>query len=364
MISVADSLAVLEPHLPTALLSPRGRDDIRAIAEHMPATLCACFGFEVVLGDPRARADFAMQVMTRHGWGALAQLGDGSAGPGGLGHAGAWDRIRRLARWWCEDGSSLAAVAPGTWLEFDVDPRSPLHRLPAVFLGVDPRAGAEGRLPLPLQQGVELVAGASLSPAGETAVARCLGELPDDARLLQIGTMLSRRQVPVRLCLSGVRPEALDGYLRRVGLGAASGALDDLAADLPGVRLAVDVDIVDGILPRVGLELSLDANRELDGRPEPRWADVLDRLVARGLCTVAKRDGVLAWAGADDAQFAHTAHRTRVYRGLSHVKLALGADGERAAKAYIGILPDRLTMLFADTAIDEPPATPAIRSGV
>ena len=49
------------------------------------------------------------------------------------------------------------------------------------------------------------------------------------------------------------------------------------------------------MLPRVGMEGSFSRLP----RREPRWRELLDRLVARGLCPPEKRDALLAWPGYD-----------------------------------------------------------------
>jgi hypothetical protein len=120
--------------------------------------------------------------------------------------------------------------------------------------------------------------------------------------------------------------------------------------------LTLDLDVADRIMPRIGIELSLPQSRELDGLPEERWRGFLDHLAGAGLCTGARRRGVLAWAGCSREQFRHRAQSTLVFRGLSHVKLEGDRSERLSAKAYIGFLPDRLTLLFADDDIGLEPA--------
>jgi hypothetical protein len=348
--TVADSLDVIAPYLPPALLSTGARRDIWRVARRLPAQLSECLGFELPLGDRRARGDFAVQVSTPRGRRLLGDAGRTPEFPTVAGDEWAWARIRRFARTWCDDDSPLARHVTSAWLEFDVDSAGGRHRIPSIFMRVTSvRADEVLRC---VADSIELLGGAPLPGASRDALARCVDALPARAELHQVGTMLSRRFVPLRLCVAGLGTERMPGFLADVGLARAGERAREIGETLLDDTgdVMLQLDVVDGLRPGFGVEYSVTANRELDGRPETRWAAFLDRLVARGLCTPTKRRGILAWAGASREQFTHQPCPTRVYRGLSHVKLDCSTDGPPVPKAYIGFIPDRLTLLFAGTA--------------
>ena len=349
MYTVADSLASISPSLPTGLVGPESLAGIERIAGGLPAGLCECFGFEVRIGEVQARTDFALQVSTPAAWRLLAELSASS--PVAHGPAvSAWERITALGAAWCESGRRLPEVIPAAWLEFDIEPSSPRHGIPAVFLELGPRVDNAAAAQLALAMIPELAA-APISPSGRRAFAACVENLPPDARISQVGTMLSRSIAALRLCVGCLEPSAIPAYLGSLGTPGLPELAERILAVAPvgGERLKVDLDIVDSVLPRVGIEYALPDNRQLDGEQERRWGLLLDRLAEAGLCTRAKRDAVLAWSGTGRVTFPHRSQPVTAFRGISHVKVDADAEGRLGAKAYVGFLPDRLSLMFAAT---------------
>lgn len=339
MSSVADTIRTFAGHVPEPLLSADALADCAAVARDLPAELTHCLGFELPLASADARADFALQVSSPHARRLLT-----GAPWGRTGDSPAWARVRAFAEAWVRPGSAYAAGVASLWLEYDVARGSGAAAVPSVFLTVD-GAGADV-----VAGGLELLAGGPLPDRSAAAVRDCVAALPPGARLFQAGTMLARTPAAVRLCVSGLDPGAIPAYLRASGWPGPTAAVRRLLADLLGDadRVAVHLDVVDGLLPRIGLEAALDGNRELTGGHERRWSLLLDRLVAHGLCRPAKRDGIAAWSGRARVQLPHKPWPTVLYRGLSHTKLTREASGAVTAKGYIGVLPDRLTLLFSD----------------
>ncbi len=103
-------------------------------------------------------------------------------------------------------------------------------------------------------------------------------------------------------------------------------------------RLHLSFDVIEEILPRVGLEGSFPCQP----RREPRWASLFEGLVRRGLCSPAKRDALLAWTGYDTFWTAPDRWPVAALgpggaclRLLSHVKVVCGPDRDPEAKAYL-----------------------------
>lgn len=357
MYTVADSLATLKAEIPTGLVTPGSLAAITQLSRRLPAALCECFGFEVRLGDDQARTDFALQVCTPRGWRLLARASE-LAPFSEIGDAPAtsWKRISTLAAARCAGQRGYESIIANAWLEFDVEPSSPRHGVPAVFLELTAEGGTARRLSS-VFDALEQLAGARMSPEGRRTIAECADNLPAAARISQVGTMLSRDRVPVRLCVCGLTPDGLVDYVRVVGSAALGELAHGLFEAVPpqDAQLTLDLDVIDRVLPRIGIEYALRENRQLDGRPEPRWAQFLSRLRDIELCTPAKCDAVLAWAGADRRRFRHRPQPTLAFRGLSHVKIESAGDGQLVAKAYVGFLPDRLTLLFAADETDPVP---------
>jgi hypothetical protein len=162
--------------------------------------------------------------------------------------------------------------------------------------------------------------------------------------------MLSRRTDKVRLCIDRLAPEALVEFVRRLGDDGLAGAVREAVRVWSGLadELCLNVDVGTELSPRVGLECyflgesSLERARKLGA--------FLDRLVERGLCTPAKRAGVLAYPGvsherSDRALWPELLLRSSSFLGagtlsafardVHHLKLVCHPEGQLEAKAYL-----------------------------
>ena len=180
---------------------------------------------------------------------------------------------------------------------------------------------------------------------------RATGWLPQGAVIFQLGVPVAGPVDAVRLCLSGLRPGDIVGYLRAVGWDHEPAELSQTVTELSARAddLHLDIDVGRTVAGRVGLEAHLRGPK----RPvlDHRWDDLLAWLVDAGLCREEVRRGIAAWAGVSPvrldsasgpaAQLAIprlVAGRAAMcfLRGLHHLKLSYRPDGGWEAKGYLG----------------------------
>lgn len=232
--------------------------------------------------------------------------------------------------------------ALSTWLEFDLE-RAPDGlpepvRCAEVAPGADPVWIVDTLLPA--------LRGMPLEALQRDLALRCLGEIPPPARLLYVFDLSPRGTPAIRLEILGLAPEAAPTFLRRVApsLAPAVAAAAPLLSGAERPHLSFDIG-PQGIAPRAGLEASFVKWPHR----EPRWRELFDRLVGRGLCDPAKREAVLAWPGQESFHAApgrwpaDAAPRGVCVRALSHVKLVARPEDPPEAKVYLlfGWIPDR-----------------------
>jgi hypothetical protein len=167
---------------------------------------------------------------------------------------------------------------------------------------------------------------------------RCLAAIPPPAHPLYLFGLHSRAGCPVRLEIFGLEREEAAAYLGEVAPEAAERAREAAALLAGAERLHLSFDLGEAeILPRVGVEGSFS---RLPGR-EPRWAELFDRLVARGLCAPEKAAAALAWPGYDSLWTAPERWPAAAgpggfcVRALSHVKVVAQPDRPLEAKVYL-----------------------------
>ncbi|HKH45277.1 MAG TPA: hypothetical protein VKM72_11480 [Thermoanaerobaculia bacterium] len=235
--------------------------------------------------------------------------------------------LQQLLQYW-SDGD-LPFVS-SLWLEFD-QARAPSGLSDPVVCaeverGSDPVRTLDAVFP-------------ELDGAQRARTLRCLAEIPPPARLLYLFDLSARGTRALRLEILGLAPDAASAYFQRVAPGLAP-AVADAAPLLAGAErphLSFDVG-PEGIGPRAGLEGSFVKGPHR----EPRWRELFDRLVDRGLCTPEKRDAVFAWPGQETfwsapGRWPAEAAGTRgvCVRALSHVKIVARADRAPEAKVYL-----------------------------
>ncbi|HEY0510330.1 MAG TPA: hypothetical protein VGH73_00400 [Thermoanaerobaculia bacterium] len=307
-----------------SLVAPPALDRILPLARQLPGDALAAL--EARLAPEEGAVDLSLRLTRSPQALELAERF-------GLHH------LRPLLLRWAEEGeaSPVGSLVETLWLEFDLGGPTPAPR-PVVCAGLRGRA-EPGWIAGSLLPGLH---GEPLSGRQRTLVEACCAAIPEKARLLYAFSLGARGAGEVRLEILGLDPQGVREYMEQTAPHAAG----PLAAVLPlfeGVeRLHLSLDIGERISPRVGVEGSF---RRLPHR-EPRWRQLFDLLVARGLCSPEKRDAVFVWPGHDSfwtAPEAWPAGAARLnlfcVRSLSHVKLVCSPGREPEAKVYLLFTP-------------------------
>ena len=341
--SFATALADLRPVLPEAVLAGDGWARLVERAGDVPASAAeTVFGFELRLEDPVPQADFCVNVLPG---GATAEhylrRGEGGEGAAAGTPAAAFAACvrdlevlpdtRALVRW---------DHHVGAMLEYDVVGYGAAGAPPpGVFWRLVERACADG---------AERLAGFLAACAGRTVrqgesaeLGRVLGVLGGFAGASHAGILPGRDIAAFRL-LAHVPAGRLAVLLERLGwpgdIASAAIMAESLKPLAPHLAVAFDVTAA-GLGERLGLELA--HGRDWSGTCYADWRPLIDRLVGEGLAAPAKAAGLGRWCG-----FGRALHRKGVldlYRGISHVKIVVGA-GPVKAKAYLaaGLVRPRL----------------------
>jgi len=308
-LTCADWLSFVRPWLSEALVGRREFENLREVARRLPGNGLAAL--EIRLASGMEAADLSLKVATLRG---LIDTFSSS-------------QLRQLLRLWSAGGlPSIASI----WLEFDLDRAA--GGLPDPVVCAEVQRGAD-----PVQVLDSLFQ--TLDGFQRNQVLRCLGEIPPPARLLYLFDLRARGTEAIRLEILGLAPEAAPAYLARVAphLAPVVAAVAPLVAGAQRPHLSFDIG-PSGIGPRAGLEASFVKWPHR----EPRWRELFDRLVERGLCAPEKRDAVFAWPGqetfwAAPARWPIQRAGTRgvCVRALSHVKVVARVDRPPEAKVYL-----------------------------
>ncbi len=344
--STLDYLRVIESRLPAGLVSPASLERIRALAAELP--LSSNFGFECRLSDGKADADFLVAVVPSDGsLAAWADQNTSSRLHEELGARGSWSLVREVLKEWHSGGMSLAPVHDA-WLEFDIDPTGAALPDPSFFFGFDDTTDLNH--PVLSEDLVDRLLRFRLSEDRRQRLRTCFSALPAPAVIFQVGVMLPRATEEVRLCLRGLAPAAMPGYLERIGW---PGSIDSLRAHIDLLvrhtdAIGLDFSLRDGIGPEIGFELEIKS-----GAPgRQKLQRCLQALGELGLCREEKGDAILSWLGysTEDGDPERWPQHLRkasealgpevistFLRNLNHIKVGFLGDRFTGAKAYLGV---------------------------
>jgi len=331
-LSLADYLAVVEPHLEPVLVGKRQWLRITGLAAELPD--CSVAGFECRLGPDQPRVDFSMKLAP----GRLALPERFLAHP-------VWQRLMSFCEKWTEHGRPLNSRASDIWLEFDLQDAVPADPLPIIFLIYRTRTKDDSEI----AENLALLWPRPPSEALRGALHSCMMALPEGSAVPAVGLMISRGIGLLRIEVDGLTCSSLSGFLDSVGWSGSSVELARVKDMFSPVvdRMVLGLDLDGTILPSLGL-MFYPGER----KPEQlsRFAALIRTLVACGLCDPDKAAALSKWEGVNWRavqrrawprslywvdRFMQSRAESAICRYISFVKVAVGPQGHFEAKAYL-----------------------------
>ncbi len=278
--------------LPGGLIATASAARIRASVARVPAELVARFGLECDLSGAAADASalFAADSETG-GMQMLAGRHPLVSLPDELARAEAWaPAVRFCGR--REPGFLLHRATRDIWV--DLARRDD----PSCSFGMRLSSLPEAtRRPLEvviraLELGFEALRGAPLDPPALTSMRALVRRLPDTARVDRAGLMAGLPD-DVRLWLTRLSPEEIGDLVEATRDRDEARQIRELLDDpaLRSLAIGPRIDVRDGVDRAVGLVCTVDPAGS-PAQVAARWRPLLDRLVAAGLCTAARRDAL------------------------------------------------------------------------
>ena len=347
-LALLDEVPAAAP--PATLMSAAAWAQVLSVARALPeAAYCACF--ECRLGADEERVDFLVCVLAGDGGGdvlAAAALKEESRAVEGV--TPAWQRVFDFCREWAQPETILHQEVPFVWLEFDllrmaVTPPEPFlffcvqryfrsDPLRLFGLSISRGAGAAAMYRQVLARSLAILLDRPIASATERMLVACFDELPVGGHVLHVAPLAVRgrgHEDLVRVVLTLPIAE-VGAYLGRLGWRGPWGEVNEILTTLhrDAGDVGIQLDLGAGPLPVLGIQFYYAAR-------DPRWRPLLDALVARGVCTPAKRDAVLAWPGRQRLTLPGRRWPSELRRELE-LKLVCRADPARPleAKAYLG----------------------------
>ena len=355
-------ITAVTPYIPAALISPDHLGEIARIAGILPAKLSSFFGFECHLGDSSPRADFLMHIQASEGGREiLAGFHSANQWPEFIQTDSVWNRLRNFCKHWADPTSVLHKKADHIWLEFDVaDQGVSAKPIPSFFFG--PRGIDSGKAadksPHPhqwvLNNALQELLGTEIPSAFGEKIFQCFDMLPVGSKVFQIGTMLSRPLLAIRICIKDISPDTIAAYLSKLQWEGSTDEVKALCSKLSGFvdRIVLDIDVIKGNPPCIGPKIGLECYLDNSSDSEKKRATFLDYPVQHGMCIPAKRETLPTYPGYSDewsdreiwpqhlmelSAIMGMHSVSVIQRTLHHIKIVYHPNKPLEAKAYLAV---------------------------
>ncbi len=290
--TLAEAVLAVSPYIPAKLISGKNLRHMRAIASHLPGAIASFWGFECRLGEEAPLGDFLISVKADEGRVIVAGTHDSIELSESLKTNPVWNLGCKFSQHWADSTSPIYEKVDNMWLEFDVDGEPPAIPIPSLFFGCSPTQVENTGITLAkaepsshewvTETALKILLGDSLSGEIVQKLRQCLGALPPEAYVFQIGLMLARKAETIRLCIRNISPQNIILYLEKIGWTGAIDLLQGTVSELASFtdRIDLDLDVGNAVLPKIGLECYIEGQP----RSEPKWLAFLSYLVEGGLC--------------------------------------------------------------------------------
>jgi hypothetical protein len=268
---LSDYLKILQGRLCPAIVGEYYLERLYRLTDNLPGEISTFFGLECPMASGRKDADFLFcsTQQERHtaiiaGSHPVVQL------PDNLVESDPWETVVKFCQAWESEKSDLNGGIHNLWLEFDVG-GSDGPWDPSLFFGLEYDHNPTVNEVLEVtKRALHFLDRDALSGPRLKTLERVFNKVPDNTRIFQVGVMLARRSSACRICIRGIPPAHLAGFLADVGY---QGNLDELSAFIDNTNgffdsVALDLDIGDEIGDKVGLEFSFDLNDDALSRIE------------------------------------------------------------------------------------------------
>lgn len=352
----SDYLSTIAPHISEELISSQNFAEIKSLAQHLTGNLTSFFGFESRLNSSDSRSDYMFAISSKNGEReTLLNLFKTKALPELFLTNPEWNRVGKFVESWTDFKSEINKNALSLWFEFDTAEETNKVPIPSIFihtapLRIDSPEDKKNCLWI-TREAIPILTGLEASEKVEKCLINCLEKLPEGARLLDVGVMLSRPTTEMRLVMNRMKPKDIIPYLKSIGWEGNINELQDLISELEKYvnRIVLQIGIGEKVDSKVGIECRFFPDQY---NLEKGWSQFLDYLHEKGMCSTEKRNAFLKFPGEelnDDLEefnlqnyvptvkLDENSSANALVRYISHIKINYKPNCPLDAKGYLGI---------------------------
>lgn len=323
------------PGLPVGIISTDTRRKLKNLAALFSDFAASEYIMESCLNSAEAEIDFSFRVLAEEK--ACLINGFKSDSFSFLTADAAWLRIVDFINYWPQDIEDV-------WLEMDYGEYAKQFPQPCFFFNAESIVKNREVDYALLFTALRVLIEPARVDLLKDNLKKVIQQLPPDAGLFQVGTMLARNTDRVRIFTNELSREQIFDYLAAIGWQGAFTRLEEVFHLLHGYsdgQYLLDFDVTEeGISSKIGINFGL--------KNEPALPAFLDNLAACQLCTDSKKKGVLTWSGSQGIFLGSDYGFTALIKDISHFKASYSPDEDLKVKAYLRFSGIYLKKIFAD----------------
>jgi len=322
--------------LPDSLATEGCRRRILEISKGIPSAAVSRYGFEIWLGKNHGRADFLYKIgpSIEHAvfWAQNTDFGFDVNSEGKF-------SAPEICKAWVSDRFGWQNFINDLWLEHDVEPDRPINKIPdGTFIGLK-QGIFQNEFGIVSEQILPALLGMPL-PLAVRHNLEFFIQLPSQAHIFHVGTLQTRPQKFLRICITDVDFQFWIDFLPTLFPQNAQNLVEDLKL-LQSLTnfLVLDLDIWESISPRFGIECYIWDRMPVHAK---KWPILFQALIQMGWMAAQQKDALLQWAGMTISRSETMAYEVQQKRRLHHLKMTWDA-GFQGAKIYLSV--DKMTVI-------------------
>ena len=336
--SFLDHISIVAPFLQPVLMCKESFTSLADLCSLFPVDISRDFGFETRLAGSEGNCDFFLQIR-KNTEGALIMAGESAITSlsDRLLEKPFWEKIRKLFKSWNHPEDILNQVIDTFWIEFDYQQGS-YNLIPNIFFGISEIEETDSGVTWKSIQKIldeiyHCLFDIPFPQVLHENLKLCLFNLPENARLYQVGIMVPRKSEAIRLVLVKIRNSELEKYLKEIGW---PGEFEEISRLQDRYSqgfdyLVYNINIAENVLPFLGIELYGNI------LPQPlisqAWNGYMEFLHAEQLLTREKKEALNHFCSKKTVKHFY---QISYISGVNHLKLVYQKNAPPEFKGYFG----------------------------
>jgi hypothetical protein len=302
--SLSDYISIIQKRVNSSLISEESFDDIKKITNLFPCGITSLFGFECELGNVKPDADFLFAFNTQY-IGNLFFNNKNNILSKNYFDNKLWQKIQCFIDETICDNSTLYDKISIIWFEFDIKKNLAQMHAPSLFFFFNDilkkkfynlsKEKKHNSYIETIEKSLTILKGADFFNKIKNNIEILISQMPEKSCLFQLGTMFSRPNETIRLCINKISPLKIIEYLNNFFENDIINDIRPLVSIISefASHITIDLDVGKNISPKIGFEIYFQ-EKKISSKPN-KIDKFLQFLINKKLCLKDKAEAIISY---------------------------------------------------------------------